>query len=532
MFNIKDEFIMKNIKSFNNNIIYTNTNLSFALVFGAYVLIQFITLRCANQAGRNYLSLEKQEYVYCCLQIAVIAGYLLHALAAKILRSHICQTAALGVWFVGAELMLFLTENSLVYLVITGVTALCLGFVGGAVYLRLSQRISSITRSGMAVGFGYSAAIAFQYFFQLQRTIKPVLAILVAASCGILLCLLLRKQPENKLTKHRQDVRAPMLKPVFSVLITLAMLVFTNYYNSYIHHLQVASGYTEYNVYSLPRLMMIPAVLTLCIVGDIKSGRYLPIVSMCVVTVSLLNTALLGQETYLLNMCLFYISLSAVISYYHLTFLRLAPATARPALWAPMGRIIDSLSVILTFIFRFARFSTAAVLTADIAALAVMVVFMAMNGDLMLYAPGGRAEAHSPDGFTENITETNTQNVTNKPERNLPAGAYPPPSRSEEEQTNYAAKTNVTNKPERNLPAGAYPPADPFLTLQEQFGISPKEMKVLRELVTTDDKQDVVAARLNISVSTLRHHVTSIYKKTGVQSRLALSKLIETDRHS
>ena len=51
-------------------------------------------------------------------------------------------------------------------------------------------------------------------------------------------------------------------------------------------------------------------------------------------------------------------------------------------------------------------------------------------------------------------------------------------------------------------------------------------MKVLRELVSTDDKQDVIASRLNISVSTLRHHVTSIYKKTGTQTRSALCKLV------
>ena len=67
---------------------------------------------------------------------------------------------------------------------------------------------------------------------------------------------------------------------------------------------------------------------------------------------------------------------------------------------------------------------------------------------------------------------------------------------------------------------------DPFSVVKETYGISPSEMKVLRELVMTDDKQDVIAARLNISVSTLRHHITSIYKKTGTQTRSALCKLM------
>ena len=62
--------------------------------------------------------------------------------------------------------------------------------------------------------------------------------------------------------------------------------------------------------------------------------------------------------------------------------------------------------------------------------------------------------------------------------------------------------------------------------IQDSYRITPSEMKVLRELVSTDDKQDAIAFRLNISVSTLRHHVTSIYKKTGVQTRSALCKLV------
>ena len=39
---------------------------------------------------------------------------------------------------------------------------------------------------------------------------------------------------------------------------------------------------------------------------------------------------------------------------------------------------------------------------------------------------------------------------------------------------------------------------------------------------------DAIAASLNMSVNTLRHHITSIYKKTGVQTRSALCKLAVT----
>ena len=44
------------------------------------------------------------------------------------------------------------------------------------------------------------------------------------------------------------------------------------------------------------------------------------------------------------------------------------------------------------------------------------------------------------------------------------------------------------------------------------------------EIVLTNDKHEAIAG---FSISTVRHYVSSVYKKTGTQTRLALSKLIE-----
>ena len=259
----------------------------------------------------------------------------------------------------------------------------------------------------------------------------------------------------------------------YTVVITMALLIFTTYYNSYIHHLQVASGYTDYNVYTWPRLLMIPAILLFGFLADIKGGKLLPLSTLCVVVVALLNTVLLGRETYILNMCLYYVAITSVIAYYNLTFLRLASRTKHPAVWAVMGRVLDSAAVILGMTLKFSALSQVAVLIIDIIALVVVIVMMALTGAFDLSMPEAAEEAPVPE---------------------------------------------TTHEPEL--------PPDPFPVIQDSYRITPSEMKVLRELVTTDDKQDVIALRLNISVSTLRHHVTSIYKKTGVQTRSALCKLV------
>ena len=175
----------------------------------------------------------------------------------------------------------------------------------------------------------------------------------------------------------------------------------------------------------------------------------------------------------MLNMCLYYISLTAVIAYYNLTFIRLAARTRCPAVWAVMGRILDSATVVLGMTLKFSTFSQVAVLIIDIAALVVAIVMMTLVGAFNL--SGQRDDEAHPVCETDSFPE---------------------------------------------------PETDPFGVIQESYRITPSEMKVLRELVGTDDKQDVIASRLNISVSTLRHHVTSIYKKTGTQTRSALCKLV------
>ena len=460
------------------SIFQKNKSITGILLFAAFMLIQFITLRLSNQAGQGYLDTGIQELVYLFIQILVIAGFFLHTLFLRLMRGKTGYSgmvaAVLGITAVGTGTMLFANAGSLFYLVIMGLTVLCLGVIIGAVYLKLSEVIADGAKAGACIGIGYASAVALQYVFQLQWTVKPVLVILLVAAFALLAFIFLGKSTAEEPSAEQNNPTVPYTKLIFSVIITLAMFVFTHYYNSYIHQLQVESGYTDYNVYSW-RLLMIPAILLFGLIGDIKSGKFLPISALCVVVISLVNTSVLGSETYLLNMCLYYISLSAVVAYYHLTFLRIAPRTKHPELWSAMGRLLDSLFVIISFVFKFTQLSLMTVLVIDIAALAVTVICMAVNGDF---------------------------NFSKPPEPIRIVESVPVP----------------------------VPTVDPFPLIQEEYGISPGEMKVLRERVLTDDKQEIIAERLDISISTLKHHITSIYKKTDVKSRSALCKLAESKR--
>ena len=437
----------------------------------AFVFLQLCVLCMGNRTGAAVLPPERLELVYYAEQVAVILGFALHAALrsrASVPVRRGLMPGALALLTAGAGLLLF-ARNGVAGLAALCLTLLSLGCVGGAWYLRMAQAAALGLPVGRGMGLGYAAAVALQYALQLWRGQTALLGpALLAAALGLFL-LLRRDFPEA--AAQPPGSPQPRRRPVRVCLITAALLLFTAFYNGYIHHLQIRSGYGDYNVYAWPRLMLIPGYLLFAALGDRSGGRLVPLAALCTVTAALLNAVLAGADW--LNMCLFYVAISASVPYYNLSFWRLAAGTKSPARWASMGRVLDSAMVLLCGALRVSALSAPAVLALDLGGLATVLVLMAMNGDLSL-AP-------------------------------VPAGAAPAPS------------------------PPPVPAADPLETLASRCALTPAETRLLRELVRTEDKQEALAARLGVSVSTLRHHTTAIYKKTGVGTRAGLVRLYHAE---
>ena len=450
------------------------THAAGAVFFASFMFVQFVLLRIGNRAGRGYLSDARQEHVYYLLQVFVILGFLAFSGAEKALRGRKAERwvngGALALLLLGAAGMFAVPAASAPALIITYITVSLLGYVGGAVYLRMAEQACSGAPVSLYMGAGCASAAALQYVLQLRWDLTVPLALCVAAAFSPLTAGLMRPEraPETAPVSDKEPVnRRTLLR---TVLIAALMMTFTSFYNGYIHHLQVASGYTDYNVYTWPRLMWIPAYLLFGLLGRYGRRRLVPVAALCVGIVALLNSVLILTEGgELLNMCLFYIAVAAYVSYYDLTFWGLACRTKRPALWASAGRILDSFLVLVHGALRVSLLPAAAVLTADIAALAALIMLMALNGDLSFAAAQARPAAP----------------------------ADPPPPRQ----------------------------SDPFETMRERYGLTERETRVLRELVLTEDKQAAIGDRLSIKLRTVQANVTAIYRKTGVSTRAGLVQL-------
>ena len=278
--------------------------------------------------------------------------------------------------------------------------------------------------------------------------------------------------------------KVPPSRLLTACLISVLFLLFVGFYNEIIHHRTILSDSAAPGAYTWPRLMVIPCYLLFAAVGDKKQGRLVPLTALVIALAATLNAVLAGSSgvSVWLNMCLFYCAVAATGSYYTLTFWRLAPGTRHPALWACMGRVLDSAMVLVTAAVRLDTLPPAAVMGLDIAGVALIVLMMALGGDFNLNAA---IAAEAPTAV------------------------------------------EVPAVPEAPTPLS---PEDTLEKMRQRYSLTPRETEVLRQLVMTEDKQTAIAERLSIQVKTLQDYVTRLYRKTGAATRAGLTDLYHENR--
>jgi two-component system, NarL family, nitrate/nitrite response regulator NarL len=57
---------------------------------------------------------------------------------------------------------------------------------------------------------------------------------------------------------------------------------------------------------------------------------------------------------------------------------------------------------------------------------------------------------------------------------------------------------------------------------EKPYGLTPRELEIVEAIAAGDSNRDI-AVRLNISLQTVKHHLTSVFDKTGTSTRLELA---------
>ena len=466
--------------------------LSLTLFYAAFLFLWMTVLAPASRAGEGRLSVGQLERVYYVQQVFLILGFLTYAALRRLLSGRVlrfCSLFAAAVFFLGVTVLLFADKAKLFYLPVARAVILCLGSLGGAVYHDMSTETAKGSPTALCMGIASAAAVLLQFLLQIQWGQSPLLPLFMLAALLLLAYRLLSPVwlgdgAQTEAAEEPASEKVPPSRLLTACLISVLFLLFVCFYNEIIHHRTILSDSAAPGAYTWPRLMVIPCYLLFAAVGDKMQGRLVPLTALVIALAATLNAVLAGSSgaSAWLNMCLFYCAVAATVSYYTLTFWRLAPGTRHPALWACMGRVLDSAMVLVTAAVRLDTLPPAAVMGLDLAGVALIILMMALSGDFNLNAA---IAAEAPTAVE------------------VPAVPEAP----------------VSLSPEETLEK-----------MRQRYSLTPRETEVLRELVMTEDKQTAIAEHLSIRVKTLQDYVTRLYRKTGAATRAGLTDLYHENR--
>ena len=441
-------------------------------LFAIYMFEYMVTLTFIDQRSADIMGPAWQLYLHYIDYALVALGFVSFALLRRIPEHFTLRRTLLllpSVAYGCTMLLLFLMQNAAAFSAAAMGAAYFLGLLGGMVYFCMAAALADSPRAGRVMALGASGAVLLQYLLQEYWHIAAGIPVALALGFCAAVYLTVRR-PWEWLTQDCLPYEAPKpetARAMTGTLIRLCLNALCLYaiatiYDRQMMLLNVQSSYEDYNLYAWPRLFTIAGYLLVGFLSDAGRGRLLSVATLCTALVALLNPALFGDPAYYTtNMCLFYLHLGASLSYYNLAFWRIAPRTGWPELWAGMGRIATNLFSALLTLTPVSHLSMPAAIGVDAVLFGVLVVSMAVGGELTVARPA-------------------------------------PPEAPEQTQ-------------EQKLHAYC-----------RRCAFTPREAEVFERLITTDDDLQGIADSLYISRRMVQRYVSSIYEKTETKTRLGL----------
>ena len=443
-------------------------------LFAIYMFEYMVTLTFIDQRSAVITGPVWQLYLHYIDYALVALGFASFALLRRVTEQFTFRRVLLllpSVAYGCTVLLLFILGDVTAFSISAMGAAYFLGLLGGMVYFCMAAALADNPKTGRVMALGASAAVLLQYLLQEYWHITAgIPGALVLGFCAAV--YLTVRRPWEWLTEDCLPYEAPKPEKARAMTGTLARLCLNvlclyaigTTYDRQMMLLNVQSGYEDYNFYAWPRLFTIVGYLLVGGLSDIWGGKLLSVATLCAALAALMNPVLFGDPAYYaVNMCLFYLYLGASLSYYNLAFWRVAPRTGWPELWAGMGRISTNLFSALLTLVPVGRLSMAAAIGAAVVLFGVLVVSMAMGGELTLTRP---AQPKAPE-----LTQ-------------------------EQKISAYCRRCAFT----------------------------PRETEVFERLVTTEDCVQEIADQLFISRRVLQRYIASIYQKTGTKTRAVLYK--------
>ena len=348
---------------------------------------------------------------------------------------------------------------------------LALGMSGGAVFYTAVRLLDERKYLARTVGIAYMVGIILQFVNNNLVVSEKAEAVVAAVFLLLLNCVLMGNRQEGGLAawQSNEDIGkcVKMLGLSLILLIVLMSCVFSTLDNAVT--LVHAAGTMD--IGQLPRILLAVSGVVAGFIFDLNGRKYMSLIMYCMMMLSTICIAVIKfSGPFLAGLIIFYITAGFFVVFFTTSFMEYSYYTDKQDLWAGLGRAVNNITAALITGVSLHLLSFGGYI-----AMTILVVFMfvAVSVVTAMYMY-----------WRKKLTD-----------------------KSDEEAVAQKSET------------------DRLQSMVQEYGLTPRETEALSYLVTTEDSIQAIAESMYVSKRTLERHISAIYEKTGVKTRVGLMNL-------
>lgn len=334
--------------------------------------------------------------------------------------------------------------------------------------------------------------------------------------------------------------RLDHMTPRTAVIVIFALvLLFSVLFNTLYTFIDIGSPWTSQYTNITPRVLMAVGGFAGGVLFDLHRARYLGIAMFWMMLLSV--GAMLGVEAggpYVVGEVVYFLGSGVFMTFYTAVFVWIAQFLRAPDLWCSMGRALNNVTAI--------AIGAPALLVINLTspiAVVVLLIPLIIGINALLFAAGmldlnprprggetgGRAgkQAGAPPLRRQHHARSSGNKrahaCCSEAAHGIANGDMPVQSTATDHAPEAAERPTPDAAP--SVDGAAIDPEAHLADFAGRFSLTPRETEVLAAVTADERPLKHVAANMGISLRVLQRHLTSLYQKTGTQSRVGLTKL-------
>ena len=385
----------------------------------------------------------------------------------------------ISIFFVSSVIVITIGVSPVLTLISVFILAFTLGHLGGLMYYMMATYMSANPFSGRMTGGALSLSILIQFI--LQKATGETGAVATAVILWFILIYIAFRPPDDYILENPLPyadetdhwIRSVRRQMFIACIILLLITVISIRTDMAFISMQLND---TIDIYSYPRLFMIPGYLLLGFAADSKRKSTFNTLFFAGILLAFpIGLVASAESGFMALMSIYYFYASFYIFFLVFVFQRLAPKTTRPELWASAGRYIAEIYTLITSVIfvnlHIDSVENGIILTALVTTVLVALVYVAI----------------SAMGFEPSISPDSVEN----------GDAEDEPSSAQEQPQDL----------------------DSFLSA---YPLTPREKEIAVILLSTELTIKAIASDLGVSERSVFRYCASIYEKTGTGTRVGL----------